>query len=238
MKKFGLFLIAAIAVTAFTSCNDDDGDYPRNNPLITTVRTLDGGDYYFQRDNGETLYPGDKSRIPGYKAEDKQRAIIWFNLLSGIQGYDYNIALYAVDNIYTGTSEVVSTPERLEELGDDPTGYPTAYENYFNLSKEWLTVYALYAVTDNSKHSFSVIVNDVPEVEPTAESGESDENYLDVELRHNADGDLSGVDRGYYLSFDLSGIAERLEGKKGITLRIKTRENGTKYLKLDLPQEK
>ena len=75
MKKFGLFLIAAIAVTAFTSCNDDDGGEPLRT-LITTVRTLDGGDYYFQRDNGETLYPGNKSRIPGYKPDpDKtQRA--------------------------------------------------------------------------------------------------------------------------------------------------------------------
>lgn len=81
MKKFGLFLIAAIAVTAFTSCNDDDGGEPLRT-LITTVRTLDGGDYYFQRDNGETLYPGNKSRVPGYKPDpDKtQRVIIWFTL--------------------------------------------------------------------------------------------------------------------------------------------------------------
>ena len=111
MKKFGLFLIAALAGTAFTSCNDDDGDYPKYSPLITTVHSLDGGDYYFQRDNGETLYPGDKSRVPGYKPDpDKtQRTIIWFNLLSGIEGYDYNIALYNVENIFTGTSMIVDT---------------------------------------------------------------------------------------------------------------------------------
>ena len=55
MKKIGLFLIAAMAVFAFTSCNDDtDGDYPRYTPLITTVRTIGGeegeasADYYFQ----------------------------------------------------------------------------------------------------------------------------------------------------------------------------------------------
>ena len=73
MKKFGLFLIAAIAVTAFTSCNDDDGGEPLRT-LITTVRTLDGGDYYFQRDNGETLYPGNKSRVPGYKPIPTKRS--------------------------------------------------------------------------------------------------------------------------------------------------------------------
>ncbi len=32
-------------------------------------------------------------------------------------------------------------------------------------------------------------------------------------------------------------IAAELEGKKGIILRIDTRENGTKYLKMDLPAE-
>ena len=110
MKKFGLFLIAAIAVTAFTSCNDDDGGEPLRT-LITTVRTLDGGDYYFQRDNGETLYPGNKSRVPGYKPDpDKtQRVIIWFTLQNGIADYDYNIDLYFVENIYTGTSVFIVT---------------------------------------------------------------------------------------------------------------------------------
>ena len=124
MKKFGLFLIAAIAVTAFTSCNDDDGGEPLRT-LITTVRTLDGGDYYFQRDNGETLYPGNKSRVPGYKPDpDKtQRVIIWFTLQNGIADYDYNIDLYFVENIYTGTSEVVTDAARLEELGSAKTGF-------------------------------------------------------------------------------------------------------------------
>ena len=89
----------------------------RFRTLITTVRTLDGGDYYFQRDNGETLYPGNKSRVPGYKPDpDKtQRVIIWFTLQNGIADYDYNIDLYFVENIYTGTSEIVTDAARLEE---------------------------------------------------------------------------------------------------------------------------
>jgi len=126
MKKFGLFLIAAIAVTAFTSCNDDDGGEPLRT-LITTVRTLDGGDYYFQRDNGETLYPGNKSRVPGYKPDpDKtQRVIIWFTLQNGIADYDYNIDLYFVENIYTGTSEIVTDAAR--RAGQRQNGLPGQY---------------------------------------------------------------------------------------------------------------
>ena len=166
MKKFGLFLIAATLVMAFVSCNDDDSKPLRT--LITTVRTLDSGDYYFQRDNGETLYPGNKSRVPGYKPDpDKtQRVIILFTLENGIANYDYNIDLYAVENIYTGTSEVVTDAARLEELGSAKTGFQS---NTFNLTKEWLTFYALYPVSDNSKHTFTVIVNEVKDGDEGAE---------------------------------------------------------------------
>ena len=166
MKKIGLFLIAAMAVFAFTSCNDDtDGDYPRYTPLITTVRTIGGeegeasADYYFQRDNGEKLYPSDKTRVPDYKGKERQRAIIWFNLLKeSVPDYDYNIALYAVDEIFTGKAQVVNTAEELEALGTAKTGFKDSKE-LFNLSKEWLTFYALYAVRDNSKHTFTLAVD-------------------------------------------------------------------------------
>ena len=210
--------------------------------LITTVRTLDGGDYYFQRDNGETLYPGNKSRVPGYKPDpDKtQRVIIWFTLQNGIADYDYNIDLYFVENIYTGTSEVVTDAARLEELGSAKTGFQG---NTFNLTKEWLTFYALYPVSDNSKHTFTVIVNEVKdegeEGDGGAEQSEAAEtDYLQLELRHNPGGDTQGYTDGYYVSFDLTPLAERLEGKKGVVLHIETNENGPQEINLDLPQKK
>lgn len=222
-----------MAVLAFTSCNDDyDGDYPRYRPLITTVRTLDGSDYYLERDNGETLYPSDKTYVQNYKAEDNQRVVILFNLLEKIPDYDYSIKLYDIENIFTGTSKTVNEASELDELGDAPTGFSVPYEEYCNLTHKWLTLSVVYAVSDNSKHSFTLIVNNVDTPETT------NEGYLDVELRHNAGGDTAGPDHRFYISFDLSGIADQMEGKKGVTLRIKTRENGTHYLKLDLPREK
>lgn len=239
MKKIGLFLIAAMAVFAFTSCNDDtDGDYPKYTPLITTVHTIGGeedeasADYYFQRDNGEKLYPSDKSRVPNYKGKERQRAIIWFNLLKErVPDYDYNIALYAVDEIFTGKAKVVNTAEELEELGTAKTGFQNGT---FNLSKEWLTFSALYAVRDNSKHTFTLAVDK----SGTTEFKESAEGYLDVVVRHDAGGDTGGYDNGFYVSFDLTDIAAELEGMKGINLLLPTRENGDKEIKLDLPQEK
>ena len=67
MKKIGLFLLAALTVVGFSACNDDDGDYPTSNPLITPACPLDGCDYYFKPDNGHTLEPSDNTRHPGYR---------------------------------------------------------------------------------------------------------------------------------------------------------------------------
>lgn len=228
MKKFGLFLLGALTMLGVTSCNDDDGDYPRNTPLITTVCPLEGGDYCFERDNGDRLYPSDKSRVPGYKpdGDQKQRAIIWFSLLDQtIPGYRYNIALYAVEEIYTGTSEVVSDASRLAELGDAKTGYTVGT---FNLSESWLTFYALYSCRYNSKHTFTLAVDK----SGTTEFKESKEGYLDVVVLHDDQDDQGGPDCGSYVSFDLSAIASELEGKQGINLLIPTRENGNREIKL------
>lgn len=228
MKKFGLFLLGALTMLGVTSCNDDDGDYPRNTPLITTVCPLEGGDYCFERDNGDRLYPSDKSRVPGYKpdGDQKQRAIIWFSLLDQtIPGYRYNIALYAVEEIYTGTSEVVSDAARLAELGDAKTGYQLTT---FNLSREWLTFCALYSCRYNSKHTFTLAVDK----SGTTEFKESKEGYLDVVVLHDDQDDQGGPDCGFYISFDLTPLAAELEGKEGINLLIPTRENGNREIKL------
>ena len=43
-----------------------------------------------------------------------------------------------------------------------------------------------------------------------------------------------GYTDGYYVSFDLTPLAERLEGKKGVVLHIETNKNGPQEIKLDL----
>lgn len=228
MKKIGLLFLTALLSLTLPACNDD-GDYPYVYGLITTVHTLGDKEYYFERDNGQTLYPSEKSAT--FEAEEGKRAVIYFDLLEGIPDYDYNIRLYRAEEIYTGPSAIVTTQEELDRQGGDCAGFPAAYWQYFNLTPKWLTLYLLYPVTDNSKHTFSVIVNKVEAPEQT------EEGYLNLELHHSAGGDVPGYTQGYYVSFDLTPIAAELEGKKGVILGIETCENGTKHIKLDLPQE-
>lgn len=240
MKKFQVTLLALIGLVIGSACNEKEGDYPYMHALITTVRTLDSDDrlsddYYFERDNGETLFPSE--RPTGFKPQNLQRALIYFDLLpQSVEGYTYNIRLYEATMLFTGTSKVVTTREELEALGGDRTGFR---QESFNLTHKWLTFHAIYPVTDNSKHTFALAVDRTSE-QPGGRRGDTpqDNGYLPVTLCHSAGGDVAGYRQGHYISFDLEPIAEELKEKKGIELRIDTFENGTKYVKLDLPQNK
>lgn len=117
MKRFGLFLLVTMAAAIFTSCNDSDGDYPRLS-AFASVKPLENNDFYVVLDDGKTVYPGDKSRIGSYKAEEDQRVVIYFNLLNNkVEGYDYNMALYYIQDIYSGGTKVVTTQEELRRAG-------------------------------------------------------------------------------------------------------------------------
>lgn len=225
MKNFGLFLLGALVLAALTACNDSDGDYARNGAFVT-VKALAENDYFFELDDNKTAYPSDKTRIGAYNAVEGRRVVIYFNLLpASLPGYDYNIALYAVQEIYSGQTRVVSTEEELDELPDDKTsyiGYSLDGFNYLNLG------IGFYA-TDLSKHKFLLVRNDVTELDPE----NKEEGYLNLELRHDAGGDTSGYDfMDRYVSFPLDEFREELADKKGVVLRVNTRYNKVKYIRL------
>ncbi|WP_418982885.1 hypothetical protein [Alistipes sp.] len=219
MKKTGLLLLAAAAFLA--SCNDTDGDYAAYSYFVT-VKTSTEAPYYFQLDDNKTLYPGDTSRIGAYKPEDGQRAILYFNLLpDNVPGYDYNIAAYYIRDIYTSEARIM-TQDELDALADDAVSLIDA-----QLSGKYLTLRVAYPVSDNSKHKFRLVRVQTPQQTPTHEG------YLDVELRHDADGD-TGSDDYYYISFSLDELKEPMQGMKGLTLRVKTQLNGVKYVQISL----
>lgn len=232
MKKFSLFILTALAAAAFTSCNDSEGDYPDYGQFVS-VYPLPSNDFYFKTDSGKTLYPGDKTRIGGYHAGAEktpaQRAVIYYDLLDQkAEGYDYNIQPYVLYDIYTNAAKIVTTTEELEKLANDKTSFGER-----ELSSEFFTLEVAYPVIDNSKHTFDLIVDDTdPAKKPI------NEGYLDLQLRHNAGDDTGGRDRKFYISFDLSALKERLEGKKGITVSILTQGNGVQNIRVDFPGNK
>lgn len=208
MKKFGLMLITAAALLG--ACNDNDGDYAAY-AFFVTVKTGAGSEYYFQTDDEKTFYPSDRSRIAGYEARDGQRAILWFNLLpDAVTGYDYNIAAYYIEDIYTAAAQVM-TQEELDAQPDERVSPIDA-----QLSKTHLTLRLSYPVTDNTKHRFHLI-----RVHSEGEQTPAYPGYLDVELRHDAGGDTPGSERACYISFSLEELQESMQGMKGLTMRVR-----------------
>lgn len=232
MKRFILLLFAAAAATGFTACNDTDGDYPRVFSFVT--EHLVGGstsDYYFEHDDGQTFYPGDKSRVAGYKGEEGRRAIIYYNFLKNAEpGYDNNVALYGISYPRKGSSQIVTEQEQLEKLGDAPVDLLTDRTT----TRKWLNIGVGYQCYEYVKHSFALIRNDL--ADPAAQDEE--DGFLNLELRHTNDGDTGGMQKQEYVSFDLDVFAADLEGKKGILLRVQTTFDGVRYFRIELPAEK
>ena len=210
-----------MSATIFTSCNDSDGDYPRLS-AFASVKPLENNDFYFVLDDGKTIYPGDKSRIGSYKAEEGQRVVVYFNLLNNkVEGYDYNMALYYIQDIYSGETKVVTTQEELDELPDENTSFIDHFAN-----RNYLNLCIGFNATDPSKHTFLLVRNDVTEIAPENKQ----EGYLNLELRHNDGGDKGQYNcKNFYASFKLDEFKEDLKDKSGIILRINTRLNGIKY---------
>ena len=174
MKRFGLFLLVTMAAAIFTSCNDSDGDYPRLS-AFASVKPLENNDFYVVLDDGKTVYPGDKSRIGSYKAEEDQRVVIYFNLLNNkVEGYDYNMALYYIQDIYSGGTKVVTTQEELDALEDDKTSFKEAF-----LNSNYLNVWVGFNACDLTKHTFLLVRNNVTEIAPEY----TEEGYLNLEPR-------------------------------------------------------
>lgn len=226
MKKFGMLLIVALTAVLGTGCDDTDGDYARYAAFVT-VETLPGNDYYFRLDNDETAYPSDKSLVAGYRPEENGRALIYFDYdrrKKPEAEYDYNFKLYGIDDILTGDTRTVTTEEEAKALPDNKTSYSGA-----NLNGNYLNVGVGFYVTDYDLHSFTLVRNDfeAPDAEHTQEE------YLNLELRHDAHGDTEGLHHWTYVSFPMDEFREALAEKRGIILRVSTYANGVQYLRVD-----
>lgn len=227
MKRFVLFLLASVALA---SCNDTDGDFPAVLSFATVHTAGETrSDYYFVKDDGITLYPGDKSRVAGYAPAQGTRVVVYYNFLKNpATGYDRNIALYAVNDVRIGDTAIISSQEELDKLGDAKTDYDPYY---CQMTDKFFNFRIGYDADDPSKHTFTLIRNEVSE----PASAETEPGYLHLELRHDDDGDHPGYAWREWIAFPVDTFREALEGMKGVVIRIETAGYGTQYIRLEAP---
>lgn len=211
------------------SCIDDDHSPLHNDNAYSllamgTIRIIEGNDYYFDLDDGTQMYPGDTAYIKNYTPIERQRAFIYYNLLSKkVNGYDYNAQVIHIQNIETKDIYVMPTA-KADSIGDDRINITNMWFANHHLNIE----YQIMQGQDSSvKHLQSLIVN------PDNDNKNDKTDYITLEFRHNAHNDASQVQGTGFLSFRLDSIASLMEGKKGLNIRTRTIYDYIRYTTIE-----
>ncbi|KAA6337530.1 hypothetical protein EZS27_014404 [termite gut metagenome] len=224
MKSFKFLSVISAMLFAFSmqSCLSDlDDDKvicpPGTSLAIATIKVIDNDDYYFGLDDGDTMYPVDKSHVSNYKAKDGQRAFVYFDITDRkVEDYDYNIRVLEIKDVLT-KNIIPLTEETADSIGDDKINVIS-----IRLTEEYLTIQFQFLGTNNPNklHMLNLVRN------LTTEEDEEGE-YLNLEFRHNAYDDAPMRLGENYVSFKLDDTL--ITGKKGVKVRINTIHNGIIY---------
>lgn len=218
-----IIFIAALLMPLLHACLDDDTTN-HHQLTIGTIKVVDGQEYYFALDEGTKMYPGDTTNIHNYTVVPEQRAFVYFDLLEEkVSGYDYNAAIYRIENILT--KDIYLMPaEKEDSIGDDR----------INITNMWIANDHLniqyqihYDDTSNKSHMLNLIVNEA------ADDKNDKEDYLTLEFRHNAYGEAQRKLGPGIVSFRLNNIRQLSEGKRGLNIRVNTLYNGISYQTID-----
>ena len=240
MKKFkfiAFFIAVMTTMPILQSCLDDDSS--SDSLVIGTINLIspDSKDFYFTLDDGKTMFPSNGNGWISDKNKDGQRAFVIFKELEEpVKGYDYNIQVREIKEILTKEIVTMGEGENTEEkIGDDKIN---ATYMWISKDKKYLTIEYQYYGTHSTdkKHFLNLVINNKEGA--TTENGENDDNeYINLEFRHNSEGD--SPDSGYlnegYVSFKLDKIKEQMEGKKGLAIRVKTLYDGKKDYEVPFP---
>lgn len=223
--KFIAFIFAIMTIMpVLQSCLDDDNS-PADLLVIGTINQVspDSKEFYFTLDNGETMFPNNAQGWLSTEFEKGQRAFVLFNELEEpVKGYDYNIQVRQIKEILTKDIVTMGEGENTEEkIGNDKIN---ATYMWINKDRKYLTIEFQYLGThnENKKHFLNLVVNDVLPA-PTADNDEEvEDEYINLEFRHNAEGDSPTILGEGYVSFKLDNIENRMKGKKGLRIHVNT----------------
>ena len=240
MKKFKFiaFIFAIMTTTLILQSCLDDNDGPADLLVISTINKIsqDSKDFYFTLDNGEKMYPNNGQEWNSAEFAEGQRAFVIFNELeTPVNGYDYNVQVKQINEILTKDIVEMDDDENTEEkIGDDKIN---TTDMRINKDNKYLTIEYQYYGTHSAdkKHFLNLVINDKEETAPTADEGNAEDEYINLEFRHNSEGDDPQRLGEGYVSFKLDKIKDRMEGKKGLRIRVNTIYGGPKTYEVKFP---
>ena len=120
-----------------------------------------------------------------------------------------------------------------EKIGDDKIN---TTDMRINKDNKYLTIeYQYYGTHSADKKHFLNLVIPKAEAAPTTEDGSGKDEYINLEFRHNSEGDYPQTLGEGYVSFKLDKIKDRMEGKKGLRIRVNTLYSGIKTYEVKFP---
>ncbi len=186
------YIVIIFALINLFACSDDYQYQPEEFRIdLSTVYLSDNG-YYFQLDNGKTLYPEIMPNNISYTFENKQRVLIKYNTLSENKtGYEQAIQIFAISKVSVSDIKTV-TIENDSIFGNDAIGIESIWlsGNYINLS--------FYFYADSKMHYLSLVNNSTISY--------LDDDLIHLELRHNANNDFMAYRKKGVVSFDISSL--------------------------------
>ena len=235
--KFIAFIFAIMTTTMILKSCLDDNDGPADLLVISTINKIsqDSKDFYFTLDNGEKMYPNNGQEWNSAEFAEGQRAFVIFNELeTPVNGYDYNVLVKQINEILTKDIVEMDDDENTEEkIGDDKIN---TTDMRINKDNKYLTIeFQYYGTHSADKKHFLNLVIPKAEAAPTAEDGSGKDEYINLEFRHNSEGDYPQTLGEGYVSFKLDKIKDRMEGKKGLRIRVNTLYSGIKTYEVKFP---
>ena len=225
MKRFGLatFVLGSLILSTLSSCTSNDDMALMQPTALVTVRPSDSGTFTLQLDNTTTLYPTNMKSSPFGNKE--VRALVNYTD-EGSRGNTRNVHINWIDSIRTKNTVPDLGIENDAKYGNDA----------IEIVNDWVTIaedgYLTLRIRTqwgllNNKHNINLL------------TGVNPDNPYEVELRHDANGDIGGSMGDALIAFNLNDLP-RKDGQN-VKLKLNWKSfNGPKSAEFELylrPQE-
>lgn len=221
----GVLLFALVPV--LQSCDDEGYSIGDMGWDWATVRTTGGGGYYLEGDRWGIIDPVATS-VLWYKPVDGERVVSYFNPLADLDNNKgVQVKMEGIQTVLTKEVEEM-TAENEEEFGNDPI---VIYEGDMWLGGKYLNLIFHQNLPNLEKHRISLVEN---KIEPIAEP----DGYILLELRYNTYDDVTRYWGWGRVSYSLEKFYPSAQPYaestwKGFKVKINSKENGERILKLD-----
>lgn len=207
MEKFKISIFALgalLAASTLQSCDSDDPGFEAASTALVTVHPTTDNGFTMQLDDKTTLYPTNMKTSPFGNKE--VRALVNYRAEAMTNGNTANVHIYWLDSIRTKLPVATAGANDDKLYGNDP----------IEIVKDWVTVaedgYLTLRIRTrwgaaHTTHYINLL------------TGTNPENPYELELRHNACGDVNGHVGDALIAFNLNNLPKNGDGKVNIKLK-------------------